>query len=137
MPLARKIAVIGVPSSAGAFAIGQGESFVSRRPVPLQRSCDPSTGISSSVGGDPAVTIPRMDADRGSDDPAAFEADVIHQQVAALTDASTQRHRLVPGSTEYEAALEVEEHIAEHVWRLATDLHAGGTDRSRSGPDVD
>ena len=63
-----------------------------------------------------------MAPNRGSRDPAAFEADVIHQQLGALTDASRQRHRLVPGSREYDAALEIEERIAEHVWQLATEL---------------
>jgi len=53
---------------------------------------------------------------------AAFEADMIHQQLGALADASRQRHRFLPGSHEYEAALEIEERIAEHVWQLATDL---------------
>ena len=72
-----------------------------------------------------------MAPNRGSSDPAAFEADVIHQQLGALTDASRQRHRLAPGSPEYEAALQLEERIAEHVWQLATELRPSG---SRSEP---
>jgi hypothetical protein len=66
-----------------------------------------------------------MDHDSGRGDPAAFEADVIHQQLGALTDASRQRHRMVPGTHEYVAALEIEERLAEHVWRLATSLPTG------------
>ncbi len=54
------------------------------------------------------------------DDRAAFAADVIHAQIGALADASTQRHRLAPGSAEYQTALEIEERLAEHVWKLAT-----------------
>ncbi len=78
-----------------------------------------------------------MDANRRSDDLVAFEADVIYRQVGALTDASTQRCRLPAGSAEYQAALEFEEHLAEHLWRLATAHHAAGSDRSGPGPEVD
>jgi hypothetical protein len=74
-----------------------------------------------------------MDSNHGSGEPAAFEADLIHQQLGALTDASRQRHRLEPGSAEYDAALEIEERIAEHVWQLATVLGPSGP---RSGPAV-
>jgi hypothetical protein len=48
--------------------------------------------------------------------------DEIRRQVAALTDASTWRHRLERGTAEYEAALEDEERLADHVWRLGTAL---------------
>jgi len=48
--------------------------------------------------------------------------DEIRRQIAALTDASTQRHRLERGTAEYEAALETEERLAERVWRLGTSL---------------
>jgi len=48
------------------------------------------------------------------------EADAIHMQIRALTDASMQRQRLVRGTPEYEAALETEERLASHVWYLAT-----------------
>ena len=48
--------------------------------------------------------------------------DEIRRQIAALTDASTQRHRLERGTAEYEAALETEERLAERVWRLGTPL---------------
>lgn len=77
-----------------------------------------------------------MATNRVGSDSAAFAADVIHQQLAALSDASKQRHRLVPGSPEYDVALEIEERLAEHVWQLATEprlrgLPAGGE------PDLD
>lgn len=71
-----------------------------------------------------------MATNQGRRDPAAFDADVIHQQLGALSDAATQRHRLAPGTAEYEAALEIEERLAEHLWRLATDLPPNGSDRS-------
>ncbi len=64
-----------------------------------------------------------MDADREPYDQAVLRADAIHRQLGALTDASMQRHRLAPGSAEYDAALQIEEQLADHVWRLATDLH--------------
>jgi hypothetical protein len=48
--------------------------------------------------------------------------DEIRRQIAALTDASTQRHRLERGTAEYEAALEDEERLADDVWRLGTAL---------------
>jgi len=54
--------------------------------------------------------------------PAASEAGVLYRQLGALTEASTQRHRLVAGSREYEVALAVEERLAGRLWRLATDL---------------
>ncbi len=60
-------------------------------------------------------------------DSSAFEADIIHQQLGALSDASRQRHRFVPGSPEYKTALEIEERLAEHVWQLATGLRPPGT----------
>lgn len=72
-----------------------------------------------------------MDPNRRRGDAVAFEADVIHQQLGALTDASRQRHRLAPGSPEYEAALEVEERLAEHVWQLATDLRSSRPGQGR------
>jgi hypothetical protein len=48
--------------------------------------------------------------------------DEIRRQIAALTDASTQRHRLERGTAEYEAALKTEEQLAARVWRLGTSL---------------
>jgi hypothetical protein len=48
--------------------------------------------------------------------------DEIRRQVAALTDASTQRHRLERGTAEYAAALETEERLADRVWRLGASL---------------
>lgn len=69
-----------------------------------------------------------MGTNHGQGDPAAFEADVIYQQLVALTDASTQRHRLAPGSAEYESALEIEQRLADDIWQLATDLRRNGPD---------
>jgi hypothetical protein len=48
--------------------------------------------------------------------------DEIRRQIAALTDASTHRHRLERGTAEYEAALQTEERLADRVWRLGTSL---------------
>jgi hypothetical protein len=48
--------------------------------------------------------------------------DEIRRQVAALTDASTRRHRLERGTAEYAAALETEERLADRVWRLGAFL---------------
>lgn len=42
--------------------------------------------------------------------------------IAALTDASTQRHRLERGTPEYAVALETEERLADDVWRLGASL---------------
>lgn len=78
-----------------------------------------------------------MATNRAPSGPAAFEADVIHQQLGALTDASRQRHRLVPGSPEYDAALEIEERIAEHVWQLATELGPPGGRSARGAPELE
>jgi hypothetical protein len=49
----------------------------------------------------------------------------LRRQVAALTDASTERHRLQRGTTEYDTALETEERLAERVWRLGAALRPG------------
>jgi len=46
----------------------------------------------------------------------------IRLQIAALTDASIQRHRLERGTAEYAAALETEERLADRVWRLGESL---------------
>ena len=46
----------------------------------------------------------------------------IRRQVAALTDASAERHRLPRGTPEYEAALETEHRLADRVWRLGAAL---------------
>lgn len=78
-----------------------------------------------------------MATNRVASDPAAFEADVIHQQLGALTDASRQRHRLVPGSPEYAAALEIEERIAEHVWQLATEPRLRGSRPAGGEPELE
>jgi hypothetical protein len=48
--------------------------------------------------------------------------DEIRRQVAALTDASTRRHRLERGTAEYAAALETEARLADRVWRLGASL---------------
>ena len=48
--------------------------------------------------------------------------DEIRRQIAALTDASTRRHRLERGTAEYAAAVETEERLANRVWRLGTSL---------------
>ena len=60
--------------------------------------------------------------------------DEIRRQVAALTDASTQRHRLERGTAEYEAALQTEERLADRVWRLGASLGpiSQRTDRTRN-----
>lgn len=50
----------------------------------------------------------------------------IRRQVAALTDASTERHRLERGTAEYAAALETEEQLADRVWRLGAALKPNG-----------
>lgn len=55
-------------------------------------------------------------------DSGAEPVEEIRRQVAALTDASTQRHRLQRGTPEYEAALETEERLADRVWRLGAAL---------------
>jgi hypothetical protein len=48
--------------------------------------------------------------------------DEIRRQVAALTDASTRRHRIERGTAEYAAALETEERLADRVLRLGASL---------------
>jgi hypothetical protein len=53
----------------------------------------------------------------------------IRRLIAALTDASTQRHRLERGTVEYQVALETEERLADDVWRLGASL-----DPSRERP---
>lgn len=53
---------------------------------------------------------------------ATHDVDEIRRQIAALTDASTARHRFVRGTPEYEAALETEERLADRLWRLGTAL---------------
>ena len=88
----------------------------------LATELSPIRGISSSIGSEVRRHDSRMATDRMPNDRAAFEADVIHRQLGALTDASRQRHRLVPGSREYEAALAIEERLAQHIWELATDF---------------
>jgi hypothetical protein len=50
----------------------------------------------------------------------------IRRLVAALTDASTRRHRLERGTAEYDAALETEERLADDVWRLGASLGPPG-----------
>ena len=58
---------------------------------------------------------------------AAFQpVDEIRRLIAALTDASTQRHLLERGTVEYEVALETEERLADRVWRLGAALGPGG-----------
>ena len=63
----------------------------------------------------------------------------IQRQIAALTDASIQRHRLARGTPAYAAALEAEERIAHQVWRLGSALQADDVPRTarpdRSKPD--
>jgi hypothetical protein len=39
------------------------------------------------------------------------------RQVKELTDASTSRHRLKPGTPEYATALENEERLVTRIWR--------------------
>lgn len=54
--------------------------------------------------------------------PEADEVDEIRRHVAALTDASMKRHRLLRGTPEYEVALETEEELADRVWQLGAAL---------------
>ena len=42
---------------------------------------------------------------------------------------------MLAGSPEYVAALEIEERIAKHVWRLATELHPSSPRAARRDPD--
>ena len=55
--------------------------------------------------------------------------DEIRRLIAALTDASAQRHRLERGTAEYDAALDTEERLADHVWRLGASLGPSGDRR--------
>lgn len=48
--------------------------------------------------------------------------DEIRRQVAALTEATSERHRLERGTAAYAAALETEERLADGVWRLGATL---------------
>ena len=52
------------------------------------------------------------------------QIDEIQRQIGALSDASTQRHRLARGTPAYAAALEAEELIADRVWQLGSALRA-------------
>ncbi len=69
--------------------------------------------------------------------PAAFEpVEEIRRLIAALTDASAQRHRLKRGTAAYAAALEIEERLAADVWRLGASLgptRQGRTPQRRHG----
>ena len=58
---------------------------------------------------------------------ADFEQiDETRRQVKELTDASTKRHRLRPGTREYQAALETEDHLVTRIWkRLRGDAPPG------------
>lgn len=67
-----------------------------------------------------------MATKQGQGDPGAFEAEVIYQQLGALTGAASERHRLPAGSAEYDAALEVEQRLADELWDLATDIRLNG-----------
>ena len=66
--------------------------------------------------------------DRSNDpaDKAAFDVDEIQVQIGALTDAATQRQRLIRGTPEYESALETEKRLASYVWSLATPIEPAG-----------
>jgi hypothetical protein len=44
----------------------------------------------------------------------------IERYVEALTDTAARRHRLPPGTPEYEAALDQEERLMARIWRLGT-----------------
>lgn len=50
------------------------------------------------------------------------DVEEIRRQVSALTDASTQRHRLMRGTPEYDAALDTELRLADRVWQLGSAL---------------
>jgi len=62
----------------------------------------------------------------------------IERYVDALTDTAARRHRLPPGTPEYEAALDQEERLLARVWRLGSSRVRGaitveGGVRSREG----
>jgi hypothetical protein len=68
--------------------------------------------------GDPS----KMSVQKRPRAPEAEPVDEIRRLIAALTDASAERHRLERGTIEYEDALDTEERLAEHVWRLGASL---------------
>lgn len=63
-----------------------------------------------------------MDTRKRAIDSADAEVDEIRRHVAALADASTERHRLMRGTPEYADALETELRLADRVWQLGTAL---------------
>lgn len=67
-------------------------------------------------------------------DTAAGPVEEIRRQVAALTHASTERHRLQRGTPEYEAALVTEERLADRVWRLGAALQPYRDGPTARGP---
>ncbi len=52
----------------------------------------------------------------------ADDVEEIRRQISALTDASTERHRLMRGTPEYAQALEMEFRLADRVWQLGSAL---------------
>lgn len=54
------------------------------------------------------------------------QIDETRRQVKELTDASTNRHRLRPGTREYVTALETEDRLVTRIWnRLRGDATPG------------
>lgn len=50
------------------------------------------------------------------------DVEEIRREVSALTDASTERHRLTRGTPEYDAALDTELRLVDRVWQLGSAL---------------
>lgn len=80
-----------------------------------------------ALGGGHAAVV---DISKRSRTVAAEPVEEIRRLIAALTDASTQRHRLERGTAEYVSALETEERLADHVWRLGASLEPSRQRRS-------
>jgi len=76
-----------------------------------------------------------MHTRKAPSDSDASPVEEIRRQIAALTDASTQRHRLERGTPEYELALETEERLADRVWRLGAAMqpYRGGLTARKQG----
>lgn len=82
-----------------------------------------------------------MDTGKDPADRTDFEpVDEIQLQVGALTEVSTQRHRLARDTPEYVAALEMEERLAARIWRLGAARQPRGERRTerqqREKPDA-
>ena len=83
-------------------------------------------------------TIGEMATRKAPRDPGVEPVEEIRRQVAALTNASNERHRLERGTPEYEAALETEERLADRVWRLGAALrYRTGLPSPRAGGELD